>query len=337
VPQITFENKRYTLAEKESVLDGLLRHGVALRSSCRSGVCQSCIMRAVDQAPPAEAQKGLKPSLKARNHFLACQCQPTTDMEIALPGEEDLPWFTAEVIGKEKLSDRVVQLTLRCSVDFSFEAGQFINMLHDDIVRSYSIANAPSAHDNLELHVYRIDGGRMSNWIHEQLAVGESLKIQGPFGDCIYNPGTPEQPLLMIGTGCGLAALLGVVHSALQQGHTAPIHLYHGSRSVDGVYLTEEMRELAKHYPQFKYTACLSRGDAPSGYTPGRAADIALAQHPQMKGWRVYLCGNTEMVKTAKRKVYLAGAALSNIHSDPFEFNHRLCQTLEENGTCQVT
>ncbi|MEJ2653671.1 MAG: 2Fe-2S iron-sulfur cluster-binding protein, partial [Gammaproteobacteria bacterium] len=125
MPQITFEGKHYDLLEKETVLDGLLRHGVAVRSSCRSGVCQSCIMRAMDHAPPPASQKGLKESLKSRNHFLACQCQPTTDMEIAPPGDDDLPWYSAEVIGKETLSDRVVQLTLHCPKNFSFQAGQF--------------------------------------------------------------------------------------------------------------------------------------------------------------------------------------------------------------------
>jgi ferredoxin-NADP reductase/ferredoxin len=332
VPYITFENRRYALREQESVLDGLLRHGVSLRSSCRNGVCQSCIMRAVDQAPPPASQKGLKESLRTRNHFLACQCRPSADITVALPGNDDLPWAAMKVIGKERLSGRVVQITLQCPDSFSFEAGQFINLLHDDQVRSYSIANAPNGSRTLELHVYRVDNGQISNWIHDDLAVGDTLSIQGPFGDCVYSPGASEQPLLLIGTGCGLAALRGVIYTALQQGHTAPIHLFHGSRSVDGVYLKDEIHALAEHYPQLNYTACLSSGEAPKGYTPGRAADIALARHPQLKGWSVYLCGNTEMVKTAKRKAYLAGAALNDIHADPFEFSYRIRPPPEKSG-----
>ena len=257
-------------------------------------------------------------------------------MEIALPGDEDLPWYSAEVIDKERLSDRVVQLELRCPEHFSFQAGQFINVLHDDAVRSYSIANVPHAQMTIELHIYRINNGRMSTWIHDQLAVGDNLKIQGPFGDCVYTPGTPDQPLLLIGTGCGLAALRGVIHSALEQGHAAPIHFFHGSNNVDGVYMRDEMNALAQDHPQFYYTACVSKGDAPQGYTSGRATDIALARHPQLKGWRVYVCGNSEMVKTTKRLAYLAGASLNNIYSDPFEFNHRLCHTVDENGSCHV-
>jgi CDP-4-dehydro-6-deoxyglucose reductase len=330
VPFITFEHQRYDLQERESVLDSLLRHGVSVRSSCRSGVCQSCIMRAVDQAPPPESQKGLKESLRTRNHFLACQCRPVADMEVALPGNDELPWVAMKVIGKEQLSGRVVQITLQCPDSFSFEAGQFINLLHDDQLRSYSIANAPNGSRTLELHVYRVDNGRISNWIHDELAVGDTLSIQGPFGDCVYSPGAPEQPLLLIGTGCGLAALRGVIQTALQQGHTAPIHLFHGSRSVDGVYLKNEMRALAKHFPQLNYTACLSSDEPPSDFTAGRAADIALSRHPQLKGWQVYLCGNTAMVKAAKRKAYLAGAVLNDIHADPFEFSHRTSPTSAE-------
>ena len=319
---ITFQGSKYVLRDKESVLDGLLRHGVHIPSACRSGVCQSCMMRSVAGTPPASAQNGLRASLRERDYFLACRCRPAADMEVALPGNEELPRVTAKVVAKQVLSPRVVMLRLRCPDGFSFQAGQFINLIHGDAVRSYSIASPPDESGTLELHVYRIDNGRVSNWIHDELTVGETLTIQGPFGDCVYHAEQPDQPLLLIGTGCGLAALRGVVHRALQQGHTAPIHLFHGSRSRDGVYLEEEMYALKSQYPQFHYTPCLSAGDVTTEYVSGRAADIALARHPGLKGWRVYLCGNTGMVKAARKRAYLAGAALGDIHADPFEFSH---------------
>lgn len=319
---ISFQGLRYALRDSESVLDGLLRHGAHVPAACRSGVCQSCMMRAVEGTPPVASQKGLRDSLKARGHFLACQCRPTADMEIALPGDDDLPRVIARVITKEALSPRVMLLRLRCPEGFSFREGQFINLFHGDAVRSYSIANPPTPERTLELHVYRIDNGRVSTWIHNGLSVGDAVTIQGPFGDGVYHPGHPDQPMLLIGTGCGLAALRGVVQRALQLRHSAPIHLFHGSRSRDGVYLEDEMRALKAQHPQFSYTPCLSGDNADTGYASGRAADIALSEHPELKGWRVYLCGNTAMVKATKRKAYLAGASLADIHADPFEFSH---------------
>ena len=324
MPHITLGGSCYTLNEGESILEGMLRHGVAIQSSCRSGVCQSCVMRAIDGTPPPEAQKGLRESLKRNNHFLACQWRPKCDVEVSLPGNDAVPCVSALVVGKNKLSGRVVRVTLQCPTDFSFEAGQFINLVNDGYVRSYSIANVPDARHRLELHVYRIKGGRVSGWIHDQLSVGDVVTLQGPFGDCVYRDDAQRQPLLLIGTGCGLAALRGVLYQALQQGHAAPIYLYHGSRSIDGLYLYAEMRHLQKEHPQFHYKACLSGGNTPAGYTSGRAADIALLEHPALEGWQIYLCGNTEMVSATKRQAYLSGAALADIHSDPFEFSHHI-------------
>jgi NAD(P)H-flavin reductase len=54
------------------------------------------------------------------------------------------------------------------------------------------------------------------------------------------------------------------------------------------------------------------------GMREGRAEAQALCDHPQLKGWRVYLCGHPGMVQTAKRKAYLAGASLTDIYADPF-------------------
>ena len=53
----------------------------------------------------------------------------------------------------------------------------------------------------------------------------------------------------------------------------------------------------------------------------GRAADLALAAHPDLTGWRVFLCGHPGMVKTSKKLSYLAGASMADIYSDPFEIS----------------
>jgi ferredoxin-NADP reductase/ferredoxin len=321
-PVITFDNHRYPLGEQESVLEGLTRHGLPIPSSCRSGICQTCLMRAVDKAPPVEAQKGLKPSLRERNHFLACQCKPSSDMEVALPSDADMPLHAAQVVAKEPLAERVMRVRLRCADKLSYRAGQFINVKHGDVMRSYSLASVPGVDESLELHVQRVADGSMSSWIHDGMAVGDKVQIQGPFGDCVYTPGEPQQPLLMIATGTGLAPLWGVLRDALHHAHQGPIHLFHGSRGGHGLYLVNELRAMAVRYPNVSYTSCIS-GETPSdGLTAGRANAVALAAYPRLKGWRIYLCGNVYMVKTTKKKVFLAGAAFKDILADPFEFSH---------------
>jgi NAD(P)H-flavin reductase len=50
----------------------------------------------------------------------------------------------------------------------------------------------------------------------------------------------------------------------------------------------------------------------------GRANDIALSRLPDLKGWRVFLCGHPEMVNETKRQAYLNGASLKDIYADAF-------------------
>lgn len=315
---IHYADQRFELEPGQSVLDGLTGQGVPVPSSCRAGVCQTCLMRSTEGTPPPAAQHGLKDSLKARNYFLACVCHPTQDLRVVLPdAEEDRQ--TATVRGLDLLGGGIMRVALECHAPLDYRPGQFINLFQDTgQVRSYSIASVPGLDDHIHLHVRRLAGGRVSGWVHGELRPGQTVTIQGPAGDCYYPSGTPGQPLLLIGTGSGLAPLYGIVRDALAQGHCGPIRLYHGSRAPEGLYLAEELRALAQRHAHFDYIPCLSGPDAPEGYAQGRVHEVALRDNPKLDGWRIFFCGHPEMVKLGKKKAFLAGAALRNIHADEF-------------------
>jgi NAD(P)H-flavin reductase len=46
--------------------------------------------------------------------------------------------------------------------------------------------------------------------------------------------------------------------------------------------------------------------------------DVALNENPDLSGWRVFLCGHPEMVKSAQQKTFFAGASMRDIFADPF-------------------
>jgi NAD(P)H-flavin reductase/ferredoxin len=318
MPVLQFEDREYRVAEGESILDCLTRQGAKVPSSCRSGACQTCLMRSEKGVPPAASQAGLKPTLRAQGYFLACMCRPNEDMLIALPGEDVAPRTSAVVLNKERLNADILRLSLQCERPIDFRAGQFAHLIRaDNLTRSYSLASLPGHEGQIEFHVRRLQSGAMSGWIHETLDVGDTIDVAGPFGDCFYIPGERDRGILLIGTGSGLAPLRGIIADALRHDHAGPIHLYHGSWKPDGLYLVDELRRLAERHHNFKYVACVD-SEATEGIREGRADQIAFADHPSLKGWRLYLCGHPEMVKTAKRKAYLSGVALHDIYSDPF-------------------
>lgn len=315
--QLHFNDSTYQCEANETVLDALARQGVAIPSSCRNGVCQTCMMQSADANVPSTAQNGLKSTLQAQNYFLACVCHPSEDMTVSLADNTDR-LFSATVTAIRQLNDEVKCVGLDCPALQDYRAGQFINLYRDsEVARSYSLASVPTD-SYLRLHVRRLPDGRVSNWIHDELKVGDSVQISAPVGSCFYLPNAPQKPLLLIGTGSGLAPLMGIVRDALNQQHTGDIYLYHGSHDVAGLYLVDELREMAEHYPNLHYIPCISGDDVPVQHQAGRAVDVALTAHPNLAGWRVFLCGNPNMVKTARKKAYLAKAAMNDIYADAF-------------------
>jgi len=315
---IAFRGVEYECRDSETVLDALLRQGVALPYSCRAGQCLTCVLRGLDGLVPPEAQAPLRETLRRQGYFLACCCRPQGPLTVSLPDEGAL-YARARVLQNEPLAPLIRRLRLETAVPIDYAAGQFVNMRRaDGLTRSYSLASVPGQDATLEVHVKRHTGGAMSTWVFENLRPGAEVDLQGPNGACFYVSGRPEQPLLLIGNGTGLAPLYGIVRAALAAGHSGPIHLYHGSRHAEGLYLRDELAAMAARHANFRYAPCLSGSADTQGCRPQRAERAAFADHADLGGWRLFLCGCPPMVKEAQRQAYLAGVDLADIHADPF-------------------
>lgn len=315
---ITFQGKQYGYEAGETVLECLLRHGVNVPYSCRSGVCHGCIMRSVTGTPAADSQKGLKPSLVSQNYFLPCLCHSDQDMEIALPDSASFR-FSVEVVSIDRLSREIVRLRLQRPDGYKYHAGQFLTLYNQDgIGRSYSLASIPVLDPFLELHIRLVPNGVVSSWVNKSLKAGDKVSISEGIGNCFYIADDPQKPMLLIGTGTGLAPLYGIVRDALHHGHRGAIKLYHGSSTMEGIYLQQELNQMAQNHPNFDYVPCVSRTEGGQDVSQGRATTIALQQNPKLPGWRAYICGEPAMVNDTSRAVFLAGASLKEIYSDPF-------------------
>ncbi len=316
MPQIEYEGRSYALAPGETVLDGLLRQGVAAAHACKAGSCGSCMLRAESGAIPERAQSGFKESWKAQGYFLPCVCVPEGDMAVAAVGSD--AQLGATIAGLELLSADVMRARIRLDSAIQFRAGQYVTILREGpLARSYSIASLPDQSE-LELHIRKIAGGRMSGWFHHEAAVGDRVSVLGPSGECFYVAGREEQPMLLVGTGTGLAPLYGILRDALRQGHRGPIHLFHGALHTGGLYLVEELRRLAAGHAHFEYTPAVLNGSEADGMAVGAIDQVVLGRFPKLAGWRAYVCGDPAIVQTLRKKLFLSGMSMREIYGDAF-------------------
>jgi NAD(P)H-flavin reductase len=276
-------------------------------------------LRATSGRPSAVSQRGLRPSLISDGYFCACIERPLGDIEVEPPGNRLYRRTAARLVSRSALTREIYRVRIETDETLGQLPGQYLFLHgHDGMTRSYSVAGMPLGERSAELHVRQLPGGRLSEWLTSGLPIGGGLEVSGPAGECTYRSEEPDRPILMIATGSGLAPVYGVLSEALRLGHRGPIRLYHGSRTPDGLYLGEELAALEGEHSLFRYRAALSGSSADTQAFAGRADDLALRENPDLGGWLVYLCGHPDMVKSAKRAAYLAGAGLHDIMADPF-------------------
>ncbi len=296
------------VAVGETALDGLIRCGAPVRHACRAGSCGSCMLRAVEGHPPPASQAGLKDAWKARGYFLPCVCHPSSDLTVTDVGAD--AQVSGRIVALDALSADVVRVRIESDAPFDYRPGQYLSLVREDgLARSYSIASVTNE-PWLELHVRLLPQGRMSAWLRKDARSGDRVQLLGPSGECFYVPGRPEQPLLLVGTGTGLAPLYGLLRDALHQGHTGPIHLVHGALRAGGLYLQDELRRIVGEHRHVEYVPTLCEDDGPID-------QLVLRRFP-VSGWRAFLCGDAALVNTLKKKLFLSGFALPDIHADAF-------------------
>ena len=321
--EIRFGRYRFSLSPDETVLEGMLRQGVPARFSCRAGSCHVCMMRTIQGQVPASASRGISPALKDLGYFLPCQCRPDQPLTIDTPDPEHR-CRDALVADKTIINGKLAILQLETSPEFQPLPGQHIAVVHPDgSRRPYSIASRPAKDYFFELHVRRVDGGKVSGWLFDEVAVGDSIQIQPPTGNFVNRNPIAEQKLLLIATGTGLAPLLPILADSLERASTAQVWLFHGARQPADLYADERLRKLAAADPRFRYLPCCSQPTENNPPLAGRVTDWIAHFLPQLRGFRAFLAGHPDMVgDAAKLCIELGINPESDLITDAFEFDH---------------
>ncbi len=80
--------------------------------------------------------------------------------------------------------------------------------------RSYSVASAPNDSGEIELTVERLEGGEVSEFLHDEVIVGDELEVRGPIG--LWFVWEAETPAILVGGGSGIVPLMAMLRLARQ-------------------------------------------------------------------------------------------------------------------------
>jgi phenol hydroxylase P5 protein len=179
------------------------------------------------------------------------------------------------------------------------------------------MANPPSEPGRIELQIRRTPGGLGTDgWIFKSLAVGDTVRLSGPYGRFFHRQARTE-PAILIGGGTGLAPLKSIVRHVLESGLPQRLYLYQGARTEADLYDVEFFRDLeAKSPEQFTYRPCLS-GQEWEG-AQGLVTDVVADDFPTCRGHTAYLCGPPPMVEAALKTLMKKRLFPKDIYREDF-------------------
>ncbi|AMB88133.1 flavin oxidoreductase [Pseudomonas agarici] len=293
----------FPCAPDETVLDAAERAGYAIPYSCRKGVCSTC----EGGLATGELQvrgKGL--TRGPATGVLLCQARPCSSVEIspkrivqrAAPVRKVI---SAKVHRITRPNTDVVVLNLRfpSGVRAKFQAGQYLKVLMEDgDSRNYSMANAPHESDGVQLHIRHVPGGRFSEGVLARLEKGDVLKVELPYGDFSLDEAV-DHPVILLGTGTGMAPLKSIIEDQIKRGGSRPLHLYWGARNSQDLYLADQPELWSKRLPGFIFTPVLSEPEPGWSGRTGWVHRAVLEDYPDLSAHQVYACGNPIMINAA--------------------------------------
>ncbi|MBC7858795.1 MAG: 2Fe-2S iron-sulfur cluster binding domain-containing protein [Burkholderiaceae bacterium] len=297
----------------QTILDASLRAGIYLPHACCHGLCATCKVSVLDgEIEHGEASNfALMDYEREEGKCLACCAVPQGDVVIEAEIEVDadarnLPVhdYHGKVSRIEDLTPTIkgVWIDLDDDAGMDFQAGQYVNLhlpgqnLGGQNTRAFSLANPPSKPGQVELNIRLVPGGAATGWIHNELRVGDDIKLSGPYGRFFVRK-SARVPLLFLAGGSGLSSPRSMILDLLDDGCKLPITLVYGARSRAELYYHEEFEALARQHPNFAYVPALSGAqEGWSGFN-GFVHDAAKAHFDNdFRGQNAYLCGPPVMI-----------------------------------------
>jgi len=128
---------------------------------------------------------------------------------------------------------------------FAYAAGQFCTFratIGDErVVRCYSMSSSPDTGDPFAVTVKRVPGGKMSNWMNDTLAPGDTIEVMSPAGLFVLR--AAETPIVTFAGGSGITPILSVIKTALVT-TTREIVLVYANRASDSVIFADALERL---------------------------------------------------------------------------------------------
>jgi ferredoxin-NADP reductase len=209
---------------------------------------------------------------------------------------------------------------------FVYKPGQFLTFEFDiggePMHRCYTISAAPTRPNAVSITVKRVAGGPVSNWLHDNLRPGATLKAVGPMGEftCFDHPAGKH---LFLSGGSGITPLMSMARTYHDLAEARDIVFVHNARSPADIIFRSELELMNRHADKFRFVPVCetdSPDEAWGGYA-GRLSPAMLALiAPDFLERDIFVCGPSPYMAAVRDMLRAAGFDMKRHHEESFNF-----------------
>ena len=322
----------FDCAADDTLLRAGLRNGLGMPYECNSGSCGTCKVELVSGTVESAwaAAPGLGDRDRAKNRVLACQSRPTSDCAIKVRlRPENVPAhrparFRAKLLGTRDLTHDLREFRFKAEGAPGFLAGQYALFSLPGVtgLRTYSMSNVDDGSGEWHFMVKRMPGGIGTAALFDDVPVGATLDLDGPYGLAYLRKDSPRD-LLCIAGGSGLAPILSIVRGAVREPtlDERQLHVFYGARTRRDICGVEELSALPGYGTRIHFQPVVSQPEAadewtgPIGFVHEHVRSLF---GERFKDFECYFAGPPAMAESVQRMFMDARVPFPQVHFDSF-------------------
>lgn len=208
---------------------------------------------------------------------------------------------------------------------FSFKPGQFVTLTlpigGKEVRRSYSISSSPSRPHCLELTIKRVPGGLVSNWMCDNVKLGDLLPMRGPSGKfSCFN--YPSRKMLFIGAGSGITPVMSMLRWVVDTAADVDAFLFVSARTPKDVIFKNELEWMSSRHSGIRVAMTMtnrwSGGETWTGLTGRCDASMLKLLVPDLHERHAFMCGPGPFMDAVKDCLRGIEFPIAQLHTESF-------------------
>ena len=205
----------------------------------------------------------------------------------------------ARLVARHQASTDAVTLELQPNRHFrGVRAGQHINLGAELDGRLTTRSYSPAMLENgrFAITVKRIAGGKLSQYLSEQAAIGEVFALGQAFGEMLL-PSAPAPKLVMLAAGSGITPMRALLRQLDAQGMPGAVDLIYWARQREQLCFVDEFKAIAARHPSFRLHLAVT------GEAAARVGSYDLDGLGDLGAAHVLACGPGGFVDAARARL----------------------------------